>query len=109
MSTLVSYEPLIDSTTNVFLAKTTAFFCDSNKTCDFARWLQFYAFDVVGEVTFSTRLGFIEQNQDVDGIIRSIAATLRYSGYVSNPALWTHAPGGAFQSRVGMQPTKWTC
>ena len=94
MSTLISYEPLIDSTTNAFLAKTRTLFCDTNQTCDFARWLQFYAFDVVGEVTFSKRLGFVEQNRDVDGIVRSIAATLRYSGYVSNSVLWTHTPHG---------------
>jgi len=37
--------------------------------CNFGRWLQFYAFDVIGELTWSKTLGFVERNEDVDGIV----------------------------------------
>ncbi|KAK4694893.1 hypothetical protein P7C71_g2762, partial [Lecanoromycetidae sp. Uapishka_2] len=37
-----------------------------DKICDFAEWLQFYAFDVIGEITYSKRHGFVERAEDVD-------------------------------------------
>lgn len=35
-------------------------------------WLQYFAFDVVGEITFNKKLGFLEKGEDVDGIIGTI-------------------------------------
>lgn len=37
-------------------------------------WLQWYAFDVIGELTLSKRLGFLEGARDVENIAASIAA-----------------------------------
>ena len=39
---------------------------------------QFFAFDVIGELTFSRRLGFIESGTDVDDIIAAIGANFSY-------------------------------
>jgi hypothetical protein len=75
MSTLVQFEPLIDSTTRVFINELTQRFADRKNEsgiCDFGTWLQYYAFDVIGELSFSRRLGFLEQGTDVDGIISEI-------------------------------------
>jgi len=74
---------MVDSTTTVFLEHTSSRFAGKGAACDFARWLQYYAFDVIGDISFSKRMGFIERFEDVDGIIGAIADTLRYSGYVS--------------------------
>jgi len=82
MSSLVSYEPLIESTTNVFLDKTQELFASTGQACNFSRWLQFYAFDVIGELTWSKRLGFIEKNQDVEGIVGFVSKFLDYAGPV---------------------------
>lgn len=41
------------------------------------------AFDVIGELTFSKSLGFLERGSDVDGIITALEAMLDYSGKVS--------------------------
>ena len=79
MSTLVHFEPFVDSTTAEFLKQLTIRFADApNKICDFGVWLQYYAFDVIGELTFSKRLGFVERGVDVDDIIRSIDGMLGY-------------------------------
>jgi len=84
MSSLVSYEPLVDSTTKVFLEQTLRRFCGpEGGVCNFAQWLQFYAFDVIGEMTWSKRLGFIETNEDVDGITTNITESFGYAGPVS--------------------------
>src|SRR2546423_6092099 len=72
MSSLVSYEPLVNSTTEHFLDQTQKLYVDANKTCSFSRWLQFFAFDVIGEITWSKRLGFTDQNEDIKGIIATV-------------------------------------
>ncbi|KAF2455867.1 putative P450 monooxygenase [Lineolata rhizophorae] len=82
MSSLVSYEPLMDSTMDYFLDRTQKLFADTGRTCDFTRWLQFFAFDVVGEFTWSKRLGFLEKNDDVDGIIDFLANFFSYAALV---------------------------
>ncbi|KAJ5331864.1 hypothetical protein N7476_001647 [Penicillium atrosanguineum] len=69
MSALVQYEPFVDNTTKLFLEQTKKLFVDNPEGCDFTQWLQFYAFDVIGEITYSKRHGFIEKNEDVDGIV----------------------------------------
>lgn len=69
MSSLVSYEPLVNSTLTYWLDKTDAMFANTGRSCNFSQWLQFFAFDVIGELTWSKRLGFVEGNRDVDNII----------------------------------------
>ncbi|ETN45465.1 uncharacterized protein HMPREF1541_09297 [Cyphellophora europaea CBS 101466] len=78
LSTLVEYEPLVDSTIRVFLHNLSDRYARTDNICDFGQYLQYFAFDVIGELTFSKRLGFIEHNQDVDGIISAIGSNFRY-------------------------------
>ncbi|KAK3673769.1 hypothetical protein LTR78_006322 [Recurvomyces mirabilis] len=74
LSTLVEFEPLIDSTTAVFLTRLDELFAETGKVFDLGTWLQWFAFDVIGELTFSKRLGFLERAEDVEGITASVAA-----------------------------------
>ncbi|KAL2830469.1 hypothetical protein BDW59DRAFT_170061 [Aspergillus cavernicola] len=80
MSSLVQYEPMVNETIEIFLNQTATLFANTNQTCDFARWLQFLAFDVIGSITYSKRHGFIEKNQDIDGILSSLARIFDYAG-----------------------------
>jgi len=43
-------------------------------------WMQYFAFDVLGEINFSKDLGFLDKGADVDNIIAAIGQIL---GYVS--------------------------
>lgn len=86
MSTLVAFEPFVDSTSTEFLKQLKVRFADrpgDDGICDFGAWLQFYAFDVIGELTFSKRLGFVEKGADVDNIIRDLESFLDYVSWVS--------------------------
>ena len=83
MSTLIQYEPFVDSTTELFLNQTDKLYAATRDGCDFAKWLQFYAFDVIGEMTYSKRHGFLEENKDVDGIIDYISNLFNYVAPVS--------------------------
>ncbi|KAG8625266.1 hypothetical protein KVT40_007017 [Elsinoe batatas] len=83
MSTLVQFEPLVDSTTSAFLKQLSKRFShDPDSVLDFGAWLQYYAFDVVGELTFSKRLGFVDGGKDVEGVIGSIEQMLDYASVV---------------------------
>jgi cytochrome P450 len=42
------------------------------------------AFDVVGEFTISTRLGFLEQGHDIDGMLHDLNKEFAYRGWVQN-------------------------
>ena len=89
MSALVQYEPFVDDTTEKFLDQTQALFASQNKICDFAEWLQFYAFDVIGDITYSKRHGFVDRGEDVDGMVAYLGKLFSYVAPVS-PA--THTP-----------------
>lgn len=79
MSSLVSYEPLVDSTMNAFIEQTRRRYCDNERICQFSKWLQFFAFDVIGELTWSKRLGFVDRDEDVEGIVDFVGRFLAYS------------------------------
>lgn len=72
MSNVVSFEPYVDSTISVFFDRLDQLFVQTGGVCDLGVWLQMFAFDVMGEITFSKRLGFLERAEDVDGIMASI-------------------------------------
>ncbi|KAK0743825.1 cytochrome P450-like protein [Schizothecium vesticola] len=78
MSALVQYEPFVDNTTRLFLKQTERLYIDNPQKCDFTRWLQFYAFDVIGEITYSKRHGFIERNTDVEGVVAYLTKLFLY-------------------------------
>jgi len=40
MSSLVGYEPLVDSTTDAFIEETDKKYCATGKSCNFSQWLQ---------------------------------------------------------------------
>ncbi|OJD36456.1 cytochrome p450 [Diplodia corticola] len=105
MSTIVQYEPLVDSTTTAFLSQLARRYADRGQTCDLGTWLQYYSFDVIGELTYSKRLGFVDRGEDVDGIIRDLEWLLDYVAvigqlpildrlFLKNPIrLWKSAHG----------------
>ncbi|KAK0378184.1 hypothetical protein CLIM01_04429 [Colletotrichum limetticola] len=72
MSTIKSYEPYVDSCVALLL-KHFDEFAESGETFDLQQWMQCYAFDVIGEITFGRRVGFLESGgQDIDGIMRGL-------------------------------------
>lgn len=72
VTSLLSFEAVMTSTMQYFFARLDELF--TNKTVDFDlfNWIQFFMFDVLGEVTFSRRLGCLEKGGDVDGVIHGI-------------------------------------
>jgi cytochrome P450 len=78
LSNLLQSEDAIDSCSTLFMDRLDEF-ASKNQPVDLGAWLQYYAFDVVGEVTFASKLGFLDQGKDVDGMMKAIEGMLTYA------------------------------
>ena len=85
MTSVLRYEPFVDSTIGLFLKTINQRF--TNKTgaegvVNFAEWLQYFAFDTIEELTYGARDdGLIESGRDVSEILGYLQDFLSY-GYV---------------------------
>jgi hypothetical protein len=92
MSSLVSYEPFVDHCAEIFMSRLTDF-AQARQVLDMGHWLQCYAFDVIGDITYSTRFGFLDRGEDVEGIMEALRKMMRYSTLIGiyakmHPILW---------------------
>ena len=78
MTALVRYETTVNDVLELFLDKTEKIYVKSSKTCNFSQWLQFFAFDAIGQITYSRRHGFIDEEKDIDGIIQFLEYLFSY-------------------------------
>ncbi|KAL9567270.1 hypothetical protein ACKAV7_008512 [Fusarium commune] len=67
----------------VYADECSAIFLDAmrdleGQRLDLADWLQWYAFDVIGSITFQRRFGFLERRHDVDEMISKINHGLEF-------------------------------
>lgn len=100
MSNLVSFEPYVDATMRVFCDQLESRFISKDggrpPACNLSDWLQMFAFDVIGELTFSKRFGFLENGEDVDGIMAGLWNTFKKTSLVTQMPwleyLWTNNP-----------------
>lgn len=59
----------LDDCTKLFISKMDGMMgSDRSAQVNLAAWLQYYAFDSLGMVNFSQKLGFLDSGSDVDGI-----------------------------------------
>ncbi|CEN61002.1 hypothetical protein ASPCAL07672 [Aspergillus calidoustus] len=75
MSSIVKSEPLIDTCTELFMTR-MGVFSKQRQLVDLATWVQWYAFDVIGELYFSSMFGFMAQCSDVHDYIGSLDTLL---------------------------------
>ncbi|EWZ28072.1 hypothetical protein FOZG_18206 [Fusarium oxysporum Fo47] len=88
MTYLKDLEPFVDSALHVFIDKLHGM---AGQSIDLGAWLQLFAFDVIGELTFSKRFGFLEAGQD-DGSFKQIEDALVSASWIGQvPWLyWLH-------------------
>ncbi|KAL9082064.1 MAG: hypothetical protein Q9159_006751 [Coniocarpon cinnabarinum] len=96
MSQILESEPNADSCTAI-LMKQLSHLSAKGGDIDLGAWLQYYAFDVIGEVTFAKKFGFLEEGRDLDGMIAAIAQSTGqvpewHSRLLGNPILTKLAP-----------------
>lgn len=71
MSSLVSYEPFVDKVNGEFMAALTDH-AQHGHVFDLFTWMQFYAIDVIGEITLGRSFGLIEAGHDKDGLLHAV-------------------------------------
>lgn len=72
MSSVVTYEPFVNEVLEIMCKQLDERFVSSAQIFDLGEWLQFFAFDVMGTLTFSKRYGFLETGQDVKNVLATI-------------------------------------
>ncbi|KAL8990214.1 MAG: hypothetical protein Q9177_001072 [Variospora cf. flavescens] len=86
LSNTVTHEHFVDQVLQVLFDQLDQRFVNSRITFDLGNWLQYYAFDVMGTLTFSKRYGFLEQGRDVNGMLETIW------NYMTDAAPFTQIP-----------------
>ncbi|KAL4783817.1 cytochrome P450 [Aspergillus varians] len=71
MSNLVSFEPYVKSTIECFFSRLDMLYVATGDVCNFGLWLHLFASDVMGEITFSRRLGFLETGGDMENVMEN--------------------------------------
>jgi hypothetical protein len=82
MSNIMKAEPLVDKTIENLLKQLDERFVTEGATCRMDQWLHFYAWDVVGQLTFSKPMGFLDQGFDHIGIIKKADMGMKYVAVV---------------------------
>ncbi|CZR60133.1 related to pisatin demethylase cytochrome P450 [Phialocephala subalpina] len=85
VSTVAQFEPLVDSTISTLINELDQRYLDKDGdagVCDFGTWLHYFAFDVIGELAFTERIGFLERATDVDGVISNLQTIVNYFSVV---------------------------
>lgn len=55
---------------------------NKGKTCDIADWISYFTWDFLGDMTFSKRMGFMDQAKDVGNMIDTAESVMRYFSVV---------------------------
>lgn len=86
MSNVMQYEPFVDKTIEVFLEQMDHLFAGKegpDGIVDLPQWMRAYSFDVIGELTYGERHGFLDSGGDVEGIVSSLRKAVAYGQMVS--------------------------
>ncbi|OJJ06598.1 hypothetical protein ASPVEDRAFT_45955 [Aspergillus versicolor CBS 583.65] len=75
MSSIVKFEHFIDVCTELFMTRMGEF-AQQQEPVNLATWVQWYAFDVIGELYFSSMFGFMRGRCDVRNYIASLDTLL---------------------------------
>ena len=77
-------EDHIDEVLQSFAENIEKRFAEFGNVFDLGSWLQYFAFDVMGTMTFSKRYGFLDQGEDVRGMLGAISAFMKTVAPVSS-------------------------
>ena len=85
LTNLVKFEPFIDEEIGMLFEQLDKRFERAQETFDLADWMQYFAYEVMGTMTFSKRYGFIEQGNDNNGLLKVVWDFFLAVGPVSVP------------------------
>ncbi|RLL97903.1 hypothetical protein CFD26_105311 [Aspergillus turcosus] len=74
-----TFKPLVDEVLQCIRDRLEERFTATQQIVDMGQWLQFFAFDVMGTMTFSKRYGFLDEGKDDNGMLGTIVDFMRTS------------------------------
>ncbi|EOD52098.1 cytochrome p450 family protein [Neofusicoccum parvum] len=88
MDALKDLEQYVDESIKVFMENMSE---RVGKVIDVGNWVQLFAFDIIGEITFSKRFGFMDVGAD-DGSFQAIETALRSAAWLGQVPwiFWLH-------------------
>ena len=108
LSNTLKNEPYIDRTITLMEQRLDEV-AQNGGPIDLSKWIHFLTWDILGEVTFSKRFGFLDQGKDVG---KSIANTFALALYVTTAGYiqWLHALllGNPILRWLDIQPSEHT-
>ncbi|KAJ5220332.1 cytochrome P450 [Penicillium chermesinum] len=78
MSKVQDVEGNVDATINLFFEKLRERFSSTGEVCEMSDWINFFAWDVMSQLTFSQNLGILDAGSDYKGFLGRSAQTLDY-------------------------------
>ncbi|CAI7592576.1 unnamed protein product [Penicillium glandicola] len=105
LSNIIKSEPHVDAILHCLEERLDAL-SKSKEAVEFNKWFSFFAFDVLGEVTFSKSFGFVETGTDIRDAIANTKALAFYVAAMGQYT-WLHnlTLGHPLLSRIGIQPS----
>ncbi len=88
MSSMVHYEASVDECAALFVKRLNEF-AESREEINMGHWFQCYAFDVIGNITYSKRFGFLVHGRDIRAILAGLHTGLMYGSLVGIYS-WLH-------------------
>ncbi len=84
MSSLVHYESYVDECAGLFCQRLSEMSTGDgwSRAVDMGHWLQCYAFDVIGMITYSKRIGFLDFGEDVGEVMKNLGDHLTYASVI---------------------------
>ena len=73
LTNVVVFEGLVEEVLSCLSEQFDKRFVDTGEAFDFGAWLQYFAFDVMGTMSFSRRYGYLDQGRDVGGMLNAIS------------------------------------
>lgn len=105
LSNIIKSEPYVDRLIAQFATRLDTFSNDATPI-ELDKWFNYYAFDVLGEVTFSKSFNFLLEGRDIRNAIANTRALAIYVAVMGHYA-WFHflTLGNPLLSRLGVQPS----
>lgn len=98
MSTMKELEPLNDVCSSIMTRKLEGLI---GRDINLGDWVHWYAWDVISSITFSLRMGFLDQETDINNINRAISGRQVYNSIIGQaPYLDRFLFGNAFVSWI---------
>ncbi|KAI6779237.1 uncharacterized protein J7T54_007764 [Emericellopsis cladophorae] len=83
LSKVLELEPLFDETIRLLVSRLNDGFAEKRAVCMMDNWLAYFAWDAAANVSFGRHYGFIEEGEDIGGIINESTAGLKYFSAIS--------------------------